>query len=116
MKTVLIVDDEVDFCMLLEKSLRKDGFRVETANTLAEAHVKLKACFDIVFLDHNLPDGTGLEFFTKNRHKFGSSCIVMISADSSLETQQHAENAGVAAFIQKPFTVDFVKKKIEELA
>ncbi len=116
MKTVLIIDDEADLCVLLKKSLVPDGFLVETANSLAEAGVKLKGRFDIIFLDYNLPDGTGLEYLIQNRYLFGRSCIVMISANSSMEIRRQAQTEGIAAFIQKPFTVEFLKKRIKELA
>jgi DNA-binding response OmpR family regulator len=59
-RKVLIIDDEADLCMLLRAYFQKKGFQVSIANTLADGK-RLVEEFepDDVFLDHNLPDGTG---------------------------------------------------------
>lgn len=57
---VLIVDDEVDFCMLLKNYLIKKNFEVFIAHTLGEGLQMLNEKNpDILFLDNNLPDGAG---------------------------------------------------------
>ena len=62
MKKVLIIDDEVDFCLLMKQFLLRKHFSVEMAHTLAEGLSKLEDYHpDFVFLDNNLPDGTGWE-------------------------------------------------------
>jgi DNA-binding NtrC family response regulator len=62
MKKVLIIDDEVDFCLLMKQFLQRKHFAVEMAHTLAEGLEKLDIYHpDLVFLDNNLPDGTGWE-------------------------------------------------------
>lgn len=62
MKKVLIIDDEVDFCLLMKQFLQRKHFVVEMAHTLADGLEKLQECHpDLVFLDNNLPDGTGWE-------------------------------------------------------
>lgn len=62
MKKVLIIDDEVDFCLLMKQFLVRKDYSVELAHTLAEGLKKLQDYHpDLVFLDNNLPDGTGWE-------------------------------------------------------
>ncbi len=59
-KKVLIIDDEVDFCLLMQFYLTKKNCEVSISHTLAEgldsAHDNIP---DIIILDNNLPDGLG---------------------------------------------------------
>jgi len=59
-KKVLIIDDEVDLCLLLKTYLIKRNFEVYYTHTLNEGKRKFNLIKpDILFLDNNLPDGTG---------------------------------------------------------
>lgn len=61
-KSVLVIDDENDLCDLISMVLHKEGFLVSCAHSLAEATKMLPGHPDIVLLDNNLPDGTGLAY------------------------------------------------------
>lgn len=57
---ILIVDDEIDFCMIMKRFFLKKGYEVSLANTLKEGMSLLKEFRpNILFLDNNLPDGQG---------------------------------------------------------
>lgn len=61
-KTVVIVDDEIDWCLLMKAYLSRFNYTVFCFYTLREAFptiYNLKP--DIIFLDNNLPDGVGWE-------------------------------------------------------
>ncbi len=115
MKRLLIIDDEVDLCMLLSKALKKEAFEVECVHNLGDAEKKMKEHFDVILLDNNLPDGSGLQFFVQYPRKFNKSCVVIISADQHSLTPDEATRAGAAAFIRKPFTVGTLKNTLMEL-
>jgi len=56
----LIIDDEVDLCLLLKSYLQRKGFQVSIAHTLSDGLHKLAENNpQILFLDNNLPDGLG---------------------------------------------------------
>ena len=59
-KKVLIIDDEVDFCLLMQFYLSKKNCEVSISHTLRDGlglvHNNIP---DIVILDNNLPDGLG---------------------------------------------------------
>lgn len=62
MKRVLIIDDEIDFCLLLKAYLTRHSYEVFYAHTLASGIEQAKKISpDIIFLDNNLPDGLGWE-------------------------------------------------------
>lgn len=55
---ILIVDDEIDYCMIMKNFFRGKGFEVFLAFTLKEGLSLLEtASPDVLFLDNNLPDG-----------------------------------------------------------
>ncbi len=61
-KKVLIIDDEVDLCLLLKTYLNRRNYEVFYSHTLAEGLSQFQTVKpDIVFLDNNLPDGIGWE-------------------------------------------------------
>lgn len=61
-KKVLIIDDEVDLSLLLQSFLTKKGYEVIITHTIAEGLAAIsESTPSILFLDNNLPDGTGWE-------------------------------------------------------
>ena len=60
MKKILIIDDEIDLCILLKNYLTRRHFAVETSHRLVDG-LKQAVNFspDIIFLDNNLPDSQG---------------------------------------------------------
>ena len=61
MAHILVVDDEKSICELLEITFRKDGHRVEVANSVEAAKRKLEgSLFDIVISDVRMPGATGV--------------------------------------------------------
>ena len=60
MKKVLIIDDEIDFCLLLKAYLTKLRYEVFYSNSLADGVEQARKINPaIIFLDNNLPDGLG---------------------------------------------------------
>ena len=62
MALILVVDDERSICELLEITFRKEGHKVEVANSVEEAQRKLESkVFDIVVSDIRMPGSTGVD-------------------------------------------------------
>lgn len=88
---ILIVDDEVDFCLLLKAYLAKKGYEVFVANTLSEGMNTIrKKQPDIVFLDNNLPDGLGWDKALEIQKEFPNIKLNLLSA---FETGNNAFNS-----------------------
>lgn len=78
---VLIIDDEVDFCMIMQSYFSKKNCEVTITYTLMEGMQALNNIKpDILFLDNNLPDGHGWEFVEEIVEKFPQLKIYLISA------------------------------------
>ena len=114
-KSVLIIDDECDLCELISRVLKKQGFEVDCAFNLAQAEAKLRSHPDIVFLDNNLPDGTGMEYIQMHPVDFISSFVVMITADPADSLKQRADFEGIQAFLTKPFSVERLKELVKPM-
>ncbi|HEU5314663.1 MAG TPA: response regulator [Chloroflexota bacterium] len=105
--TVLIVDDEAPICDFLRSAFESEGYTVLVA---ADGIAALGVCEhyqpDAILLDLMMPRLDGLGFLHEFRRRYGvDACpIVIMSAVST--AVEHAEAAGVAGAIVKPFDLD----------
>lgn len=105
-RTALIIDDELDICLLLKNYLKKKNAQVSYATSLKDGFLKFKEINpDFLILDHNLPDGHGIENIAKFKKENSSLFIIVISAMSNLKTI--ALEKGADFFMEKP--ISFVK-------
>ena len=59
---ILVVDDEQLVRWFLDRALKKSGYEVVTASSIAEAAEKLKTdAVEVLFLDLRMPEGSGIE-------------------------------------------------------
>src|ERR1700750_1030932 len=110
---ILIIDDEQDLCHLLKIILLKDKFLIDCAYSLTDAGQKLLLQPQIIFLDNNLPDGSGLDYFHDHPDQFVKSSVILITADGGHSTKMLASEAGINMFIQKPFSIKEIKDIIK---
>lgn len=114
-KRILIIDDERDLCHLLEKVLLRESFLVDCAHNLTDAGQKLLLHPMIIFLDNNLPDGSGLDYFHEHHKEFLRSVVILISADGHPSIKLRAIDEGINIFIEKPFSVKEIKEIIKSI-
>ena len=99
---ILVVDDEKSICELLEITFRKEGHRVEVANSVEAAKRKLEgSLFDIVISDVRMPGATGVELLRFAREIAPDSYFVLITGVPSLETAIAAANEGANRYVIK---------------
>ena len=112
LNSVLIVDDEEEIGLLLKRILRKKFEIIEHALTLKEGlaySLLLKP--NIILLDNNLPDGSGIERLSEFTASYPDACIIIVSAMTHLQDQ--ALENGAFAFIEKPWSFDKIIETIE---
>ena len=101
--SILVVDDEPDLRTLYELTLLREGYRVETAGSLAEAHAALQERrFDAVISDMRLPDGLGLTLLQTLRTQQRPERCVVITAYGSAENAVEALKSGAFDYLTKP--------------
>ena len=105
-KHILIVDDEQNLTYFLKEGLKKEGYNVQVANSLAEGREKLSNFQpDLLLLDLNLPDGHGLDFYQELIAREEFIPTVVITAHSSIQSAIDAMKLGVDDYIAKPFDI-----------
>jgi DNA-binding response OmpR family regulator len=115
---VLVVDDEEEVQQLLARSLRVNGFKVETASTAREALEKLQdSPPDLVLLDLFLPDASGWDVLMRVKATPEGSAIpvIILTAHSEPEQMREGERLGVDAFLAKPIDMNSILERIKAL-
>ncbi|MBI5532543.1 MAG: response regulator transcription factor [Deltaproteobacteria bacterium] len=103
MSNVLIVEDEPAIAESLAFALRRDGFSVDIADTLAAANGKL-AQADLVLLDLMLPDGSGFDLIQQARRSGAHPAIIVLSSRDEEADRVAALETGADDYVTKPFS------------
>ena len=83
---ILIVEDEPSLRELMQKTLVKERYVVETASTFHEASLKIADySYDCILLDIMLPDGNGLKLLEMLKEQQKRESVIIISARDSIE-------------------------------
>src|SRR5438105_3812834 len=123
MPNILICDDERSICEMLDITLRREGYKVETVNSGEMAKRKLEsALYDVVVTDIKMPNINGIEVL-KHAHQISpESAVILITAVDDYEAAVDAVKAGGATdYIRKgPGLIDEIKlairKALEKIA
>lgn len=102
---ILIVEDDADLREITERSLLKERYLVETADTYKAARQKaLVYEYDCILLDIMLPDGNGLDLLRdlqKESHRMPN--VIILSAKDSIEDKVIGLDLGADDYLPKPF-------------
>jgi two-component system KDP operon response regulator KdpE len=102
---VLVVEDDREIRALVQASLSVEGFEVQTAASLSEAHAMLRhSPPDVIVLDLGLPDGDGVSLVEAVR-KNQSTPIIVVSARHQEAQKIRLLDAGADDYLTKPFSV-----------
>jgi len=105
-KTILIVDDDESILNLLEILVKRDGFKVLTADSVDGAIYKLQRNPDLIILDLILPGNTyGIQVLEHIETSGGAmpKVVVITAANANHEAAIAAKkNPNVSHFLQKP--------------
>jgi DNA-binding response OmpR family regulator len=107
MTTVLVVDDEPNIVELVRVTLEDDRVRVVTAADASEAlDAVLADRPDLVLLDVNLPDLSGLEVCRRLRAdaRTRGTKVVMLTAAAQRDDVERGQAAGADDYLTKPFS------------
>jgi two-component system, NtrC family, response regulator PilR len=107
---LLIVDDEASLRDFLSIVFEEEGWTVETAASLGEAHAAIQRQEpDVVLCDLMLPDGSGIDLVRDVKAQSPSIVFVMITAHTSTRSAVEALKAGAVDYIAKPFDIEELK-------
>lgn len=115
-QTILIVDDAEMNRMMLSDMLGDQYDYVEAADGREALRILEKnVAIDLILLDINMPEMNGFEVLEEmNRyHWIQEIPVIMITAEESVESMEHAYSLGVTDYIPRPFNVYIVRRRVE---
>lgn len=115
-QTILIVDDAEMNRMMLSDMLGDQYDYVEAADGREALRILEKnVSIDLILLDINMPEMNGFEVLEEmNRyHWIEEVPVIMITAEESVESMEHAYSLGVTDYIPRPFNVYIVRRRVE---
>ncbi|HZF79150.1 MAG TPA: sigma-54 dependent transcriptional regulator [Rubrivivax sp.] len=105
MSHVLVVDDDNDAARMMAALITKRQFTVATANTLRDARRQIALQRpDLLLLDLQLPDGSGMELLN-SPELTAHSQVVLMTGHASLESSIQALRLGAADYLTKPVSL-----------
>lgn len=116
---ILVVDDVIMNLQVVKGLLKGTGLQIDTTERGIDAISLLqKNTYDIVFLDHMMPDLDGIETFRLIRKDYPSvyenTPIIMLTANAVLGVEEEYRNEGFAGYLSKPIDRDSLCRCILE--
>ncbi len=119
---LLVVEDEPDLADVIARGLRRDGHAVDVATRAMEADLKLRSAgYDLVVLDWNLPDGSGLELCRSlvagdlPTLEGDRPRILMLTARDDVEDRVAGLDSGADDYLVKPFAFAELSARVRAL-
>jgi len=115
MKKILVVDDDRDICLLLNRYLNRKGFDVIIAHAAKGAlEVINKNIPDLVLCDFRLEDMTGAQFLSKLKQKNIHIPFIIISGYSDVKDAVEVIKLGAYDYVTKPLFPDEILLTINQ--
>jgi len=118
MSRILLIEDDIPYCQMLEKFLRKQGYDVQSSYTAPDARTKLSNTrFDLVLTDLRLPDYDGLKILSDVKEASPETGVILMTGHAEVHTAVSAMKKGALDYLAKPFAPDemlaVVRKALE---
>src|SRR6056297_585061 len=115
-KKILIVDDEKNIRMTLEKALKKSDYIVDMAINGEEAIKKIKSNkYPVILLDMKLPGMNGMEVLEKINEMDYKTKVIIITGYGSIESAVKTMKLGAIDYLRKPFNPEKIRKIVTEV-
>ncbi len=115
MLSILIVEDDITFSLMLTTWLGKKGFVVKASSSVADAKRKIESGkFDLVISDLRLPDSDGIDLLKWLKQAYPSLPLIMMTGYAEIQTAVQAMKLGATDYISKPLNQEELLEKIKE--
>ncbi|MDD4955028.1 MAG: response regulator [Candidatus Omnitrophica bacterium] len=113
-KRILLIDDEVDFLILIKKRIESWGYLVITATCGDDALDALDTTAPrVIILDYNMPDINGIELLRKIRKTNKKIPVIMFTAQPTIKAMEEAKELNIIAFIPKESSMVDTEKDLK---
>ncbi len=116
MPKLLLADDDTQLRQLVGDWLEHEQYTVDLAADGAEGkEYLLSGTYDVLVLDWNMPEITGLDLCKWFRAKGGSTPILMLTGKDEIQDKETGFGAGVDDYLTKPFELRELVARIRAL-
>ncbi len=106
-RRLLIIEDDHSLNQILQMHFEEGGYTVSSATNCGEGLQLLSAnAHDLILLDQQLPDGTGLALLKTIRAEDPNQAVIMMTGQHDLELAIEAIREGAADFVHKPIKTE----------
>ena len=113
--TLLVVDDEARILSVLRRALRREGWRILTAGTPADAlRILDEEPVDAVLTDHKMPRMSGLDLLEAAARRRPAAARLLISGWPDEISPERMNALGIRALIPKPWDDAELKRILRE--
>jgi two-component system, NtrC family, response regulator HydG len=114
MKKILVIDDDRDICLLLNRFLTRRGYEVIEMYTGKKALVWLDSNQpNLVMCDYRLGDMDAMEMLTSIKNKYSDVPVIIITGYSDMRTAVKVMKMGAYDYITKPLLPDEIMHTIQ---
>ncbi|MEW5867694.1 MAG: response regulator transcription factor [Chloroflexota bacterium] len=112
---ILIVDDEANIRFVIERTLRPEGYHIDTAACGQEAIQKIQqTTYDLILLDLYMESVNGLQVFDALRQAEPDTVVIILTAHGSIESAVDALRLGAFDYLMKPATPETIRQRVRE--
>ena len=115
MNNVLIIDDDPALCRTLEIQLQAEGYRVQSVQRAGEGVQAAVSGPNVILLDLNLPDQTGLDILPDLQEVSPDSSVVLMTGNPDNRAAVWAMRMGAFDYLRKPLDLDELLAMIERI-
>jgi len=110
---LLLVDDDRQVLSSMAQWLREQGYKVDTAATLAEGTLAIdRKAYDLALIDIRLNDEDGFDLLVHSRRTRPETSVIMLTGYGSVESAVEAIRQGAFDFLTKPLIDEELKMAI----
>jgi len=115
-RNLLLVDDEENILRALVRLLRRDGYRILTANSGQEGLMLLAEHeVGVIISDQRMPEMSGVEFLGEVKERYPDTVRIVLSGYTDLNSVTDAINQGaIYKFLTKPWDDELLRKNVQK--
>lgn len=114
--SLLFVDDDPNFLVLMERTLSKEGYRITTALDSLQALAYVDCTdFSLAVLDINMAPVDGIEVLARIKKRSPSTHVVMVTGYPTAENRAECIKLGADGFLTKPLSLSELKTALRDL-
>lgn len=115
MKSILIIEDDITFGMMLKTWLGKKGFEVSSVSNIARAQKHIEGQkVDLILSDLRLPDHDGIDLLKWMNEKGIDIPLIIMTGYADIQSAVLAMKLGARDYVAKPVNPEELLKKMSE--